>query len=402
MEQSLLNKCTCSQSWRRLKTGFKNKNYFALLFSILLTSLCFVLVLNIEKGLNALIIYSFIIVAYAVFLVSIKEYSDKLFWLIVAIAIMYRLLPCLVLSTTFSNDLIQYSFLGNKILNGGIPYRDFPAPYPPLSLYVTVPFVMTGDLRFLKAFFSLCDILIVFIVYKVFLQGAENKNRISMLLFLFPVSLIEYSVSGHNDSLTVLLLIASIALLDKSVAVSSVLMALSILSKIFPVVLVPFVLRHLYSNNKKSALFFLSMLVAVLFTVSLPFVLLSWDGYISMIIGVTRYSVPYGVLISLINLLFNFTPSSIMFFHLLAIILLIEFCALIFIISSRRKWSLMKTCGICLLILPFLLPQFHPWYLLWAFPFITIYFSNNLKLIRGYMLLFLVSHILFYLIFSFN
>lgn len=368
----------------------------------MLTSLCLVLVLNIEKRLDALIIYSFIIVAYAVFLVGIKECSDKLFWLVVAIAIVYRLLPCLVLSTTFSNDLIQYSFLGNKMLNGEIPYRDFSAPYPPLSLYVSVPFVMTGDPRFLKAFFSLCDILIVFIVYKVFLQGAENANRISMLLLLFPVSLVEYSVSGHNDSLTVLLLIASIALLDKNVAVSSVLMALSILSKIFPVILVPFVFKQLYSNNKKYALFFLAMLIAVLFAVSFPFVLLSWDGYISMIIGTTRYSVPYGVLTSLLNMFVNFTQSSIMFFHLLAIILLIEFCALIFIISSQRKWPLMKTCGICLLILPFLLPQFHPWYLLWALPFMITYYSNDLKLIRGYMLLFLSAHILYYLIFSFN
>lgn len=380
------------------KLALKNKKQFALIFPILLASLCFVLVFSTDKEIDALFLYLSIVIIYAVFLFNIEEYSNR-FWLVGVIGIIYRLLPCLVISTTFSNDLIQYSYLGGKILSGQFPYRDFTAPYPPLSLYVAVPFVFIGDLRFLKALFSLCDIFIVFIVYKVFLQGAENANRISMLLLLFPVSLVEYSVSGHNDSLTVLLLIASIALLDKNVAVSSVLMALSILSKIFPVILVPFVLRQLYSNNKKSALFFLAMLIAVLFAVSFPFILLSWDGYISMIIGITRYSVPYGVLTSLLNLLVSFTQSSTMFFYLLAIILLIEFCALIFIISSRRKWPLMKTCGICLLILPFLLPQFHPWYLLWAFPFMITYYSSNLKLTRGYMLLFLSVHILYYLSF---
>jgi uncharacterized membrane protein len=316
--------------------------------------------------------------------------------------VIYRFLPCLVISATFSDDLLQYGYFGSKILSGQIPYRDFSAPYPPLSLYITVPFAMAGDPRFLKALFSLCDVLIVFIVYKFFLQGTENANRVSMLLLLFPVSLVEYSVSGHNDSLTILLLIASIALLNKNVAASSVLMALSILSKIFPIVLVPFVLRQLYSNNKKSASFFFLMLIAVLLAVSFPFILLSWDGYISMIIGTSRYSIPYGVLTSLLSLLANFAQSSIIFFHLLAIILLIEFSALIFVISSRRKWPLMKTCGICLLILPFLLPQFHPWYLLWAFPFLITYYSDNLKLIRGYMLLFLAFHVLYYLIFSFN
>lgn len=383
------------------KLAFRIRKQFALIFPILLVSLCFVLIFRIENEVEALFVYLLIVIVYTVFLFNIKEYSDR-FWLVGAIGIIYRLLPCLVISATFSNDLIQYSYLGGKILSGQIPYRDFPAPYPPLSLYVTVPFIMTGDLRFLKALFSLCDILIVFIVYKVFLQGTENANRISVLLLLFPVSLVEYSISGHNDSLTLLLLIASIALLDKNVAASSVLMALSILSKIFPVILVPFVLRQLYSNNKRSALFFLLMLIAVLFAVSFPFILLSWDGYISMIIGTTRYSIPYGVLTSLLSLLINFTQSPIMFFHLLAIALLIEFCALIFVISSKRKWPLMKTFAICLLILPFLLPQFHPWYLLWAFPFMITYYSNNLKVIRGYMLLLLASHIICYLIFSFN
>jgi len=359
------------------------------------------LIFRIENEIDVLFLYLSIVIIYAVFLLNIKDFSNRL-WLIGVIGILYRFLPCLVISTTFSDDLIQYSYLGSKILSGQIPYRDFSAPYPPLSLYTTIPFVMTGDPRFLKAFFSLCDVIVVFIVYKIFLQGERNANRISMLLLLFPVSLVEYSISGHNDSLTVLLLIASIALLDKNVATSSILMALSILSKIFPIILVPFVLRQLYSNNKKSALFFLLVLVTVLFVVSFPFILLSWDGYVSMIIGSTRYSTPYGVFTSLLSLLVNFTQSSIMFFHLLAIILLIEFCALIFVISSRRKWPLMKTCGICLLILPFLLPQFHPWYLLWALPFMITCYSNNLKFIRGYMLLFLAFHILYYLIFSFT
>ena len=379
----------------------RNQINQAVLYTPLLTLLVMSFLLSFfpYNWLNFLVLYASIIFVYVIFLFKKGSYES---WLVLFLGVVYRIVPLFSLPMLLSNDIFQYGSFGTKILEGLIPYRSFDAPYPPLSLYVTVPFVLIGDLRFLKALFSLCDILIVFIVYKVFLRGAENANKISMLLLLFPVSLVEYSISGHNDSLTMLLLIASIALLDKSVAVSSVLMALSILSKIFPVILVPFVLRQLYSNNKKSALFFLAMLIAVLFAVSFPFVLLSWDGYISMIIGITRYSVPYGVLTSLLNLLVNFTQSSIMFFHLLAIILLIEFCALIFIISSRRKWPLMKTCGICLLILPFLLPQFHPWYLLWAFPFMITYYSNNLKLIRGYMLLFLSAHILYYLLFSFN
>lgn len=380
----------------------RNQINQAVLYTPLLTLLgmSFLLAFFPYNWLNFLVLYASIIFVYAIFLFKKGSYEPRL---VLSLGIVYRIVPLFSLPMLLSNDIFQYGSFGTKILEGLIPYRSFDAPYPPLSLYVTVPFVLIGDLRFLKALFSLCDILIVFIVYKVFLRGAENANKISMLLLLFPVSLVEYSISGHNDSLTLLLLIVSLVLLDKSVTVSSALMALSVLCKIFPVVFVPFILKHLYSNSKRSALVFLSILIIVLSVISLPFVLASWDGYISMIIGFTRYSIPYGIFTSLFFYsLGASSQQSIMLSLMFGIILLIAFCALIFTISSRRNWSLMKSCSISLLVLPLLLPQFHPWYLLWALPFMATYYSNNLKLIRGYMLLFLFFHILYYLLFSFN
>jgi len=361
--------------------------------------LSFLLTFFLNNWLNFFVLYASIISVYTIILFKKNSYE---LWSVAILAIVYRVIPLFSSSVLLSTDILQYEHFGTKILEGLIPYRSFAASYPPLSLYVTVPFVMIGDLRFLKALFSLCDVVIVFIVYKIFLKEAKNAKTILMLLLFFPVSLVEYSISGHNDSLTVILLIASLTLLDKRVAVSSALMALSILCKIFPIILVPFVIKHLYSKSKKSVLLFLSILITVLSVVSFPFILFSWEGYISMIIGLTRYSVPYGVITSLLYPLIDFTYSSILFSHLLAIILLIEFCALVFLVSSRRKWPLMKSCSVCLLFLPLFLPQFHPWYLLWALPFMMTYSSNNLKLMRGYMLFFLFSHILYYLLFSFN
>jgi len=364
---------------------------------ITLSFLSVLLTLLLDDWLNFFLLYTALIFVY-IFLLSRQNFENS--WIVTVLAIVYRFLPLFSASILLSTDIVQYGSFGTKILGGLLPYRDFDAPYPPLSLYVTVPFVMLGDLRLLKAFFSVCDIFIVFVVCKMFLREAENVNRIFMWLLLFPVSLIEYSISGHNDSLAILLLIISLVLLERSVIASSVLMALSILCKIFPIILVPLVLRQLYSNSKKSAIIFLSVLIATFCLVSLPFVLISWDGYFSMIIGITRYSVPYGLLTSLLNFFVDFS-KSIMFFHLLAVVLLMEFSALAFYISFRYKWSLVKSYSVCLLILPILLPQFHPWYLLWAFPFIAIHFSSNLKLIKIYMVFFLFVHISYYLTFSF-
>jgi hypothetical protein len=46
--------------------------------------------------------------------------------------------------------------------------------------------------------------------------------------------------------------------------------------------------------------------------------------------------------------------------------------------------------------LPFLLPQFQPWYLLWALPFLVLYLFENWKLTEMYLLLLLCIHALCY------
>jgi uncharacterized membrane protein len=394
----ILNHRSKSEKFSMLKNQISQAIPYTPFLTLILMS--FLLTLFPYTWLSFLVLYALVIVIYAIFLFKKGFYQP---WLVYFLGMLYRIVPLFSLPMLLSNDIFQYGLFGTRILGGLVPYRDFDAPYPPLSLYVTVPFVLIGDLRFLKALFSLCDILIIFIVYKVFLRGAENANRIFMLLLLFPVSLVEYSISGHNDSLALLFLVVSVVLLDKSVTVSSILMAFSVLCKIFPIFLVPFTLKYLYSYSKRSALLFLTVLIIVLSVVSLPFFLASWSGYTSMIIGLTRYSVPYGFLTSLFFYsLGTSSQQSIMLSLMFGIALFVVFCALIFTVSSRRNWPLMKSCSISLLVLPLLLPQFHPWYLLWAFPFITTYYSNNSKLVKSYMLLFLFSHILYYLLFSFD
>lgn len=317
------------------------------------------------------------------------------------LGILYRLLPVLSLPQIPADDIFQYGTFGTRILQGLIPYKNFAAPYPPVALYVTVPFVLVGDLRFLKAFFSLCDILIAYVVCRILLRGNEKSDRIFVLLLFFPATLIEYSIAGHNDSLAVLLSISSLILLSKNVILSSAMMSFAVLCKIFPATLIPFLIRHLYSIKKKLALIYFSALIFLSSLISIPFILLSWNGYASMIIGSTRYSKPYGIIPSLLqHLLQGFEPARISYvfdFFFLGI-----FYSLIFVIAWFYKWSLMKSCSICLLFIPLFLPQFHPWYLLWASPFTIAYFKNNLRVLKSYCVLILFFNMVYYLIFSFN
>ena len=384
---------------------FKTKEFFVLGCSFLLVFLCFLMVLNIDQKINTLLLYVSIVAVYGAFLLKVKECST-LFWIAIIIGILYRLLPCLTISTTFSTDIIQYRYLGDKILNGQIPYKDFPAPYPPLSIYITVPFLMVGNLRLMKLFFVICDLVIVYLIYNLLKSKSLPLGRVkllSLILLFFPVSLLEYSVSGHNDSFTMLLLLISIIFLDKRPALSSVFLSLSICSKIFPIVAIPFILKHFLSENRKTALRFLQMLAPILGLISLPFILLSSNAYFDMLLGITRFSIPYGFFQALLFMLLGgsselmIMPVLIVSFSFSIVIFL-----LIFAFSHIQLWSLEKSLGITFAFLPFLLPQFQPWYLLWALPFVILYFSKNWKLIELYLLLFLFIHTTYYLMLSYS
>ena len=379
--------------------AFKGDKHFALVSSTLLLLICLLQVLNTGETIEALALYMLMATVYVTFLLKVKECSN-IFLLIVFIGVLYRLLPCLTISTTFSSDIVQYRYLGNKILNGQVPYRDFPAPYPPLSIYITVPFLMAGDLRLMKLFFVACDLLIIFSMYNLLKSQKfplERVKLLSLVLLFFPASLLEYSVSGHNDSFTLLLLLISIIFLDNHPTLSSIFLSISICSKIFPMVAVPFILIHFLSENRKAASRFLLTLISVLGLISLPFIVLSSNAYFEMLLGITRFSVPYGFFQTLLFMLIGGPPELI-----LVPVLIVSFSIsiviflLIFAFSCLHAWPLEKSLGIVFAFLPFLLPQFQPWYLLWALPFLVLYLFENWKLTEMYLLLLLCIHALCY------
>jgi len=386
--------------WRYYKLAFKGDKHFALVSSTLLLLICLLQVLHTGETIEALALYMLMVAVYAIFLLKVKECSN-MFLLIVFIGVLYRLLPCLAVSTTFSNDIVQYRYLGNEILNGQVPYRDFPAPYPPLSIYIIVPFLMAGDLRLMKLFFVACDLLIIFLMYNLLKSKfpLERVKILSLALLFFPASLLEYSISGHNDSFTLLLLLISIIFLGSRPALSSIFLSLSICSKIFPVVAIPFILMHFLSDNKRTVSRFLLTLISVLGMISLPFIVLSSNAYLEMLLGITRFSVPYGFFQMFLFMLFGgaseliLVPVLIVSFSISIVIFL-----LIFIFSYLHAWSLEKSLGIVFALLPFLLPQFQPWYLLWALPFVILYLLKNWKLTETYLLLLLFIHASCYLI----
>ena len=99
------------------------------------------------------------------------------------------------------------------MLRGGLPYRDFYFPYPPVFVYVISAIgFLNGGVDAFRIFAVLCDVGILICVWKTMQNRFDNQNiRIVLLAYaLLPMSVIESGWIGHFEPLTNLFMLVSI------------------------------------------------------------------------------------------------------------------------------------------------------------------------------------------------
>lgn len=305
----------------------------------------------------------------------------------------YHILPILNEGTVLSTDITQYAKQALPILKGLIPYRDFPVAYPPISIYAMVPFVALNDPRFIKIPFVLCNLATIYLVYRKF-WSPDNPDtpNLPILFALFPLTIIEYSFSGHNDSLPILFLLLSTYFLKRGTLRSGILTGLATMCKLFPALSVPFFAKHLWSENKKETIIYAGGFAVTCILTSAPFLLLAHEGYVATILGHTRYPAPYGVIPLIILGILGNEPANYQLAEALTLLIAGLVVVSLFLFYQRQENSVMKTIAILLLTLPFIIQQIHPWYLLWALPFMLIAYTKNAKIITPYLLVLLAAH----------
>lgn len=142
--------------------------------------------------------------------------------------------------------------------------KDYYSVYPPvlqslfLVSYLIAGASIAGNVLFLKSILLLVQGLILFLLYR--LAGIMKTDQRRILLFaLNPLIILEYPGNLHMDTLMNAGLLAALLLSFRSSAWwSGLAMALSILSKLVTVILVPFFPRQMYWNK---------MIVSGLFTI---------------------------------------------------------------------------------------------------------------------------------------
>src|SRR6266404_4470070 len=313
-----------------------------------------------------------------VFWVARFQLGASALFIILASAVLFRLV-LLSSPSTLSDDVYRYQWDGRVQRAHLNPYvvfpneeglewlqnPDHPEPpgeetptiYPPLSEFAYRLIETVPGYKRVSTILDLASAVVLML-----LLAAMKQPLHRMLAYAWnPTVLISFAMSGHFDSLAIVTFLAALFfLVTNRPALSMGSLALSFLSKFFPILL-------LLTFLKRVRLAQVGLFVSLIFAFYVPFLSAGWH----LLDGARNYARDWVNNGSLFHLL-RFVAGSRAGGELIAALMLL---AAIGYLAKRRAaplWSsLVLTGGVLLLS-----PTAYPWYFTWSIPFLCFYPSR--------------------------
>lgn len=319
-----------------------------------------------------------------------------------------RLFVLGITAAYFDGDTGLYYRLGRSWLDGQIPYRDFPVEYPPaaVTLFAAMASVGTTFARFRVTFALLCLAMDGVIVAALLRgigggggeDGEDEQARVRaawlwsvVTACLFPVLYVRYDLVPAAMSVLGALLLASRAgenMDDKRAAAGGALLGLAVGLKLYPLVLLPFLLLRLPGRGPRRI--WMVVTAATCLVVVGTFAPVLYAGAGASALAFLRYQRERGLQVesSYAGLLLLAKPQ----FHLdlwpafshgahdiagpmatraAALAGLLQPAALLAVtaLALRRRLPLPRGCAALLAVAILTANVFSPQYLLWLMPF---------------------------------
>ena len=218
--------------------------------------------------------------------------SRATFILLIFCALVFRatLWP---MQPTLSDDLQRYRWDAKVQANGWNPYavapqdprlaylrdhyyeimpgRETPTIYPPATelVYRATWKLFPGPTAF-KVPFAAADVLVLLLLAWMFHEDKDRAFRLAVYAWN-PLVIVEFAGSGHNDVLALLGIVGGLALLKKRPGLASAPIALAMMAKVFPAVLLPVWIRRAGWPEKRRGWWAAVLAAAVSLLVTLPY-----------------------------------------------------------------------------------------------------------------------------------
>jgi alpha-1,6-mannosyltransferase len=201
-------------------------------------------------------------ILYCVALYALEHTRDgrAVLWVVLLGALAFRL-TLFPHSPSLSSDLYRYRWDGHVQAAGwnpyavapddprlaplrdpgwyGIPAPEIPTMYPPLAeLVFRATWRVLPDPVAFKLPFLLAD-LAVTAMLAGWIRSTGGRNYQAAIYAWNPLVVVEFASSGHNDALAIAAVVASLLIIRRSAALSTLTLTAGALAKAFPVVLLP-------------------------------------------------------------------------------------------------------------------------------------------------------------------
>ena len=311
-------------------------------------------------------------------------------FLILLLAVVFRV-TLLFSPPTLSDDIFRYVWDGSMQNHGINPYqyppeasdvsafrdqywssinnKHIPTIYPPLlQLVFRGADLIAHTPMAMKVLFMVCDLGVIGIVLLLLRLYGLPLDRV--LIYAWnPLVLIEFSGSGHNDTLALVLMMAALyAIMRDREVLSILLLALSSVSKFFSIVLIP----SFFIQIRRIPPFLLFPIVVLLFY------LLYIDAGTKLFEGLMVYSDKWRFNDSLFTLALQATGSLTQAKMVIGAVFLAIILARL--LSGKDHF---QTAYILVGAYLLLTPTLQVWYMVWIIPFLCFYPNRAWLLLSG-------------------
>ena len=318
-----------------------------------------------------------------VYVVQRYKGGPSVLFVVLGAMVVFRLF-FLPLSPTLSEDVYRYQWEGRVARAHLNPYTVYPAmpelnwaqnPEHPIETGKTTPtlYPPVSEMAFswvhtvagYKRLFTALDLATVALLLLI-LSAADRPLQQVLIYAWNPAVLIAFSLSGHNDSLAILALLAAIIFLiiGRRSVLSIGFLGLSALSKLFPIFLLPAFL-------KKSRWSYAGIFGGVILLGYLPF--LGAGNHLFR--GLSDFAAKWEGNDSLYRLFLaaGNSPRQAQFVAGIILLLLIAYVL-------KGRTDILRAALVILSGLLFLSSNAFPWYFTWIVPFLCFYPSPGLLL----------------------
>lgn len=307
--------------------------------------------------------------------------------------------------TELISDTFNFYRVGKAFVSLENPYLTLKDayPYPPLSMFISglnykISQITGWGFPFVNRIIPILSFILLGLV--IFSDNSTNRSNFKRVLLYFfnPLIILVNSIIGQNDIVVLFLLTVSLLYAEKKPALSGLLMAISSLVKIYPVLVLPFVLYRLKNNKEKLAKFLIAYIILNLCFWT-PFLYISLKD---MLVSVFRYKgfADFGwggVTRTSLLLLGKSFISAHLFTLKLSKIGLIGFFSFYLIKFKRlnREKSMLKIAAIIYSAFLIMYPNISVQYLIWVLPF--YFFYKPLKTVIKYTIFASLAGLYFFL-----